>query len=421
MNTGICKLDIEHSFIISAYTLLIMSVFAYLEDKNEGRRRSCIGGIKLFLDEMYGMNRVNHGYTSPEEKELYEQKGAEYVSDTTRDHVKDLMRWKINSKNSAGSMRTYLGAVKEFFEVNGITLTREQDKKILNKFKGGVEAPDDAPDHGLIRSLLEHSDVRMKAIVLLLSSTGMRIGELLSIHEKQIDYSRRMITLKAEDTKTQTGRNVFFTREAELALNQFLKVRGKYIADNNIQAAKLKNNIQIRDDGRIFPHDPNSINKTWNRTLKRAGMYQKNGRGQQKFHPHSLRQFFSTQLRKDGTPDSIVEVLLGHKLYLGTYTRYTPSELQEQYEKHSACLAIGGEDQVRKTISALAEKAIEHNSMIDTLKREKADLLERVQILERREQTTQKLNKIQGTLTDEERESLKKMIIDELKSEQSIK
>lgn len=383
-----------------------MSVFAYLDDKNESRRRSCIGGIKLFLDEIYGMTRVNHGYTSPEEKALYEQKGAEYVKDISRDYVKDLIHWKNNSKNTAGSMRTYLGAVKEFFEVNGITFTREQEKKILNKFKGGIEAPDDAPDHGVIRSLLEHSDVRMKAVVLLLSSTGMRIGELLSIHENQIDFARRMITLKAEDTKTQTGRNVFFTREAELALNQFLKVRGKYIADNNIQAAKLKNNIQTKDDGRIFPHDPNSINKTWNRTLKHAGMYQQNDRGQQKFHPHSLRQFFSTQLRKDGTPDSIVEVLLGHKLYLGTYTRYTPSELQEQYEKHSPALSIGGEDQVRKTISALAEKAIEHNSTIDSLRKENTDLLERLQQLERNQQNIQTLDKFQ--LSDEDRDAIAK-------------
>jgi integrase len=359
-----------------------MSVLEYLDDKNPGRLRSCIGGIKLFLDSVYGLERINHGATSPEERDLYERKAAEYIADKTRDHKKDILNWKKNSKNSPGSMRVYLGVVKEFFEENGITFTKKENDVIKAKFKGGQEAPDDAPDHGTIRSLLEHSDVRMKAVVLLLSSTGMRIGELLSIREDQIDYSRRMITLKAEDTKTKTGRNVFFTREAELALNEFLKIRSKYIEDNNNHVAKMKHGIVTVDDGRIFPHDPNSINKTWNRALKRAGMYQKTGRGQQKFHPHSLRQFFSTQLRKDGAPDSVVEVLLGHKLYLGTYTRYTPAMLQEAYEKHSAALTIGGEDQVRKTIGALAEKATALNGTIDALQRDNTTLRERLQKIE---------------------------------------
>jgi integrase len=356
-----------------------MSVLAYLDDKNTSRRRNCVAGIKLFLDNVYGIKRVNHGYTSKDESALYEQKGSEYIADKTRDHKKDILEWKKKSKNAPGTMRVYLGALREFFEENGIPLSKKENDTLLKAFKGGAEAPDDAPDHGTIRSLLEHSDVRMKAIVLMLSSTGMRIGELLSIHENQINYDRRMITLLAKDTKTQTGRNVFFTREAELALNQFLKVREKYIADNNIQAAKLKNNIETKDDGRIFPHDPNSINKTWNRTLKHAGMYQKNGRGQQKFHPHSLRQFFSTYLRKDGTPDSAVEVLLGHKLYLETYIRYTPQMLQEEYEKHSAALTIGGEDQVRKTIGVLAEKATALNATVDAQDREIKMLQEELQ------------------------------------------
>lgn len=365
----------EHSFIIWKVLLLTMKPFEYLADKEPGRRRGCIGATKLFLDHIYGTSRKNHGYTTQEEKDLYEEMAVRYIQDDTRDRMQDLISWKKKSTFAAKTMRVYLGCIKEFLEINGIELSKQQAKKIQAAYKGGDEAPTDAPDHGQIRSYLEHGDVRTKAMALLLSSTGMRVGELLSIREESIDFDRRMITLLAKDTKTKTGRVIFFTKEAEKALNQWIKVKEKYIAEKNLIVKAFGKNDSKYDhsavnDGRIFPYDPVSINRAWNRNLKRSGQYEKNDRDRVKFHPHSLRQFFSTQLRKNSCPDSIVEVLLGHKPYLSTYIRYSPVELQEAYEKFSPALIIGSQDDVRRTVNALAEKAMEHNGTIDTLKKE---------------------------------------------------
>jgi beta-xylosidase len=54
---------------------------------------------------------------------------------------------------------------------------------------------------------------------------------------------------------------------------------------------------------------------------------------------------------------------------------------------------------------------------LDELKRLNASLQERLQQLERREQTAQKLNQLRAVLSDEDREYLKKLIIDELKED----
>jgi integrase len=380
--------QIEHSFIIWCDLLLIMP-FTYLEDKEPGRRRSCLAANKLFLDHINGTKRENHGYIPKGEDEAYKQMALSYLADTNRDRVKDLITWRKQSTLAAKTCKVYAGCVKEFLENNGVVFDKKQLGKIKAAYKGGEEAPDDAPDHGKIRSFLEHGDVRIRAMALLLSSTGMRVGELLSIREKSIDFDRRMITLLAKDTKTNTGRVVFFTKEAERALSQWIKVKEKYITEKNIVVAAFGKNESkydhsAVDDGRIFPYDPVSINRAWNRNLKHSGQFDKNDRGIVKFHPHSLRQFFSTQLRRNGCPDSVVEILLGHKPYLSTYIKYSPADLQEAYEKHSPALVIGSADDVRRTVNALAEKAIETNGLIKNLTEEKREIAEKYAALQER-------------------------------------
>jgi len=360
-----------------------MKPFAYMADKEPGRRRACVASTKLFLDHIYGTSRENHGYTTQEEKDLYEKMAIEYLDDSTRDRAQDLITWRKKSTMAAKTLKNYVSCVKEFFEENGFEFTKQQTKKIQAAYKGGGEAPTDAPDHGQIRSYLEHADPRMKAMALLLSSTGMRIGEALSIRESSIDWDRRMITLLAKDTKTKTGRVVFFTRESEKELTQWLRVKSGYIAEKNIIVKQLakkdpKFDHSATDDGRIFPYDPVSINRAWNRNLKHSGQFQKNDRGIVLFHPHSLRQFFSTQLRKNSCPDSIVEILLGHKPYLSTYIRYSPADLQEAYEKYSPALVIGKVDDIRKTLNGLADKAMETNGIIRDLEEKNATLQARL-------------------------------------------
>lgn len=359
-----------------------MSVFTFAEDKEANRKRTCVAAVKIFLDHIYQVERDRRGPATPNMSELYERLGSQYLQDTGRNHVKDLISFKKSVSLAPRTARAYLGIIKIFLEENGILLSSKQKAQLKKEFRGGDEAPDDPPDHMQIRSFLEHSDVRMKAITLLLSSSGMRIGELLSISEDSINYSRRMITLKADATKTKTGRVVFFSREAETALRRFLNERKKYIERNNRRALLMRPDTQTKEDARIFGYDPITINRAWRRNLKRANMYLKNGYDRATFHPHTLRQFFSTQMRKNGCPDSIVEVLLGHTPYLATYIRYTPKELEEAYEKYSPILEIGSDDMVRKTVASIAEASTKHAEEITKLQSEKEALEKRLQQVE---------------------------------------
>jgi integrase len=386
-----------------------MSVFTFADEKEPGRKRGCIAAVKLFLDHIFGTTRANRAHITKESQDLYEDLGTRYLKDENRDHLKDLLSFKKITTLSPRTARAYLGIIREWFEDNGIELSLKEKRTLKKAYQGGGEAPDDAPDHMQIRSFIDHSDVRMKAVALLLSSSGMRIGELLSIREDSINYSRRMITLKAGETKTKQGRVVFFSKEAETALNQFLKVRTRYIEKNNLKALKLRPDTQTIDDGRIFSYDPITLNRAWRRNLKRADMFVKNGYDRATFHPHALRQFFSTQMRKNGCPDSIVEILLGHTPYLATYIRYSPRELQEAYEKYSPVLEIGTDDMVRKTVASTAEALTKQAEELTKIKREKDELQERLKQLEQKQQDIDTLGKF--SLSDADRDDIAKRMI----------
>jgi len=346
-----------------------MSVFAYLEDRDSGTRSTTMSGIKHFLDSVYGTTRVNTRQTSVEEMARYEQLGSQYVKDTKRNRLQDIKNWKKTSTKSPASMRGYLVAVRGFFRKNKIVLSEEDKEDISKMFKGGEEAPGDAPDHAQIRRFLEFAPPHIKAICLLMSATGMRIGGTCKFKESQIDWDRRMITLLAKDEKGDKGRVVFFTEEAEIAVKEYLRVRKQIIAKNNRTVLNFTNTDKGKErhkeggnlckiDGRLFPFDEATITRAWNKTLRRSGQLKKNYLDRVIFHPHTLRSFFITYMKNDGCPSEVVEVLVGHKLYLN-YTRFTPLMLQEHYEKHSNVLVIGSEEKVRKTIDGITAKITE--------------------------------------------------------------
>ncbi|TLX67392.1 MAG: hypothetical protein E6L03_06850 [Thaumarchaeota archaeon] len=77
---------------------------------------------------------------------------------------------------STNSLSTRLKAIYHFYDMNDIPL----NKKKINMFKGerSRKVVDRAYTHDEIKRILDVSDLRSKVIVLLMSSTGMRIGAL---------------------------------------------------------------------------------------------------------------------------------------------------------------------------------------------------------------------------------------------------
>ena len=136
-----------------------------------------------------------------------------------------------------------------------------------------------------------------------------------------ITPSRRMITLPPEVTKSDSGRHVFYSQEAEHALNEWMNDREKYIKKNNAIVAGFKT-AQVLvdiDDPRVFPYDIMSINRSGIRPVKKREWRKRTGTDSWNFI-HTLSENISVgDLRLAKCPDSVVECLLGHVPYLKTY------------------------------------------------------------------------------------------------------
>ncbi len=74
-----------------------------------------------------------------------------------------------------------------------------------------------------------HTDSRGKALVTMLASSGMRVGEFLTLRVKDIDLSKNPATvrLRAEVTKDRQARYCFISDEAVTFLKDFLQRTGQ--------------------------------------------------------------------------------------------------------------------------------------------------------------------------------------------------
>ena len=363
---------------------------AYLNKKEDKWKRNCVSAIKSFLGFITGCKRM-------ETIEEYIPAAQKYFADD-RDHSDDIIRWKkanVSKLDAAGrkvglaplTLNVYLSCIREFLKSGGIVLDDEDKKDLKKAFETGTDVPESAPDKNKIRSFLEHSDQRMTAITLLGSSTGMRMGEIMGLTPEMFNRDMRMINLPKDITKgKKRGRLIFYTPEAERALGEWEKVRSKYIADHNKILEKSFKNVDrtTKPSDKIFPYDQASINRTWIKILKKSGeeISRVDKFNHAVFHPHALRQYFSTQLRRVGCPDSFVEALLGHKKYLDTYIRFSEQEKFDLYNQYSSALIIGKADDVSATVNALAEKSTQQNGTIQRLEQEKKELESRVKAME---------------------------------------
>ena len=105
---------------------------------------------------------------------------------------------------------------------------------------------DRAPTSDELRRILTHTNARGKALITLLASSGMRIGEALSLRVKDLDFTKTPTTirLRAEVTKARLAWYCFLSNEAATLLRDFLVER--------IDDAAFVASIESRQTTKLF-------------------------------------------------------------------------------------------------------------------------------------------------------------------------
>ena len=140
-----------------------------------------------------------------------------------------------------------------------------------------------------------------RALILLLLRTGMRIGELLKVKVQDILFQEQKILIY-QGEKNYQGRVVYYSKDAEKSLQQWLRQR------KNISEYLFAN-----QHGK--PISYTTTYRIMKEVLQRA---QLEGR---KYSLHSLRHTFATDMLNAGMRIEVLQQLLGHQ-EIGVTMRY---------------------------------------------------------------------------------------------------
>ena len=356
---------------------------------SKGTRRLYRSALLLFFDTMYGLNRDQR--VTAEDLDRYADISRRYLREE-RDHIEDLMDFaRALQDRPPGTARAYLSIVKEFLVENRIRIEAWDLKRVKRKLpKGGARTVEAEVRRDSIRSIVSHMDARGRGLYLFLASTGMRIGEALSVWIDDVDLGAAPATviIRGEDSKTGAQRKAYVSGEAVEAIREWLKVRDPYLHAACEKTQHLGKREKWLDDPRLFPFSHTCALKLWTRATKKAGLYEVcRSSGRQTWHPHMLRKFFLSTFEVSGEK-AAGETLAGHAGYLSDqYRRIPESTLSAAYlavERNLCILVpetlIGMRDDDRAALRRQAEMIAELNAVNLDLQRR----LETLETLETR-------------------------------------
>ena len=175
------------------------------------------------------------------------------------------------------------------------------------------------------------TDIRVKIIILLISSSGMRMGAITLLRlrnlKKNEKYNLYQITVYEKSKKSNY--KTFCTPECAQVIDTYLQYR-KHCGENlKPESPLIREQFNPSDSFKV--NNPKSISSglvkylvnevlTKYSTLKEKIEYdyenkrKKIGRKNSTMLTHGLRKFFDTESRKAGIYPDIVELLMSHKL-----------------------------------------------------------------------------------------------------------
>jgi integrase len=245
---------------------------------------------------------------------------------------------------ASNSISTMLNGIYHFYDMNDVPL----NKKKLNMFKGEFarKVVDKAYTHEQISNILNFSDLRMKVMILLMASSGLRIGALPSLRLRNLekvdsDSIYKITVYEGANEEYYT----FCTPECAFFIDVYLKYR----TQNGEKL--LKDSFLIRDQFDITDIEQvrnkskgialNTIKVLITNILIKSGLrtvdHTKYSR-KEVAKSHGLRKFFTTQMIKSKITYENRLMLEGHSL--GITDHYARLDVQDNYEEYEKVIKI---------------------------------------------------------------------------------
>lgn len=265
----------------------------------------------------------------------------------------DLIRQVVTlrkKKLSPATTNLRLTAMRSFLDYEGVMLNWKRIRSVAPAHK--TAAHDRAPTAAEIRKLLEVSDLRERAVILVLVSSGCRVGALPGMRLSDLEFldggigRLRIYRGEAEEYYA------FITTEAAEAVQAYLDARRRTGERLKPESPLIRDAWDFHWNGvpseikaqRVAPDVAHPIERaalqtTVTRLWKKAGV-RNAGDGRPFKALHGFRKYFKTSFPASACPlhgQNDVEVLMGHFL---SYHKPAPEHLEEVYRRALPALLI---------------------------------------------------------------------------------
>lgn len=288
-------------------------------------------------------------------KEFHQTTPDKIISDLASDHqlafdiLQAWVNWvkkrEIITRNgrntkkypTARTVKVYFQHIKNYLHYMGVKFHPDDLRKevklprVLEHERHGVKIDE-------IKTILSDVKLRKKALYLAQLSSGMRIGELVRLRKKHLDFTGERIKVKipAEFTKTGHARTTFFSKEFEKVFSFELKK----LDDNDLLFSSNDKWEYARENETQYLQEVCKRNELKNITT------------------HSFRAYFITKVSR--LDSNLAKLFAGQKGYLiHEYDRLDDDEKLEKYLEFEPELLIFEKSVKDKELKQLKKRVAE--------------------------------------------------------------
>lgn len=267
------------------------------------------------------------------------------------------------------AIHNYVSAICKYYRKNRIILDTKNIREYLPEFRKSKK--DRAYTYEEIHRLLDVADERMRSVILLLASTGIRVGAIPSLRLRNLEkveseYDIYKITVYEGFNEEHI---TYCTPECTRAIDEYLKMRSKYGEKLTQDSFLIREQFDVRDPfavSRCRQVRSNTVTKKLIDLAERSVIREREvlveGSNKKRSEirkdvpiAHGFRKFFSTQLVEADLKTELRWLLEGHNLKGNdsNYVRVSEKHLQEEYEKAINHLTIDEENRLKRTVEIL--------------------------------------------------------------------
>ena len=210
------------------------------------------------------------------------------VTDDIRGYLTEYQEKKKSSKVTIDNIRRILSSFFAWLEDEDYIL--KSPVRRIHKVKTGTNIKETYSDEALELMRDNCTELRDLAIIDMLASTGMRVGEMVLLNRSDIDFNERECIVFGKGSKERV---VYFDARTKIHLKNYLESR---VDNNPALFVSLK-----------APYERLKIGGVEVRLRKFGEKL-----GLQKVHPHKFRRTLATMAIDKGMPIEQLQQLLGH-------------------------------------------------------------------------------------------------------------